>query len=111
MITGKRKLVVGAAVAVLAAVGATSAAVAAGSGDDNGEQGHGPITGPAYDRATARALEVVGSGRVTETEVGDEESYYQVEITKPDGSQVDVNLDESFDVVHTKAESPEDGED
>ena len=34
-----------------------------------------------------------GEGKVTETEVGDEESYYEVEITLDDGSQVDVQLD------------------
>ena len=40
-----------------------------------------------------------GEGRVTETEVGDEESYYEVEVTLDDGSQVDVQLDRSFNVV------------
>jgi hypothetical protein len=106
MMINKRKLIVGVAVAVLAAGGATGVALASGSDTAVGEH-QGPITGAAYDQATARALETVGSGRVTETEVGDEESYYQVEITKPDGSQVDVNLDESFNVVHTKSEAGE----
>jgi hypothetical protein len=36
---------------------------------------------------------------VTETEVGDEESYYEVEVTLDDGRQVDVQLDERFAVV------------
>jgi hypothetical protein len=31
--------------------------------------------------------------------VGDEESYYEVEVTRDDGSQVDVQLDENFAVV------------
>ena len=38
------------------------------------------------------------------TEVGDEESYYQVEVTLNDGSQVDVQLDENFKVVGSKHE-------
>ncbi len=33
---------------------------------------------------------------VTGTEVGDEESYYEVEVTKADGSQVDVQLNDNF---------------
>jgi hypothetical protein len=36
---------------------------------------------------------------VTETEVGDEESLYEVEVTLDDGTQVDVQLDEDFNVV------------
>jgi hypothetical protein len=41
---------------------------------------------------------------VTETEVGDEESYYEVEVTRPDGGQVDVQLDRGFNVVGDKAD-------
>jgi len=36
---------------------------------------------------------------VTDTEVGDEDSYYEVEVTLGDGSQVDVQLDKAFKVV------------
>ena len=64
-----------------------------------------PITGSAYDRAAAVALAQTGGGKITGTEVNDEESYYQVEVTKADGTQVDVNLDRAFNVVKTKAES------
>ena len=91
----------GAVVGALAIGGAATGVAMArsGGGDDQN-----PISGDAYERATAKALAVVGSGHVTETEQGDEESYYQVEVTKPDGSQVDVNLDERFNLVKTKAE-------
>ena len=41
---------------------------------------------------------------MTETEVGDEESYYEVEVTLDDGSQVDVQLDEDFNVVGDEAD-------
>ncbi len=58
-----------------------------------------PITGTALERASGVALERTGAGRVTETEIGDEESLYEVEVTLPDGSQVDVQLDERFDIV------------
>ncbi|CAN5534922.1 hypothetical protein BH24ACT4_BH24ACT4_17360 [soil metagenome] len=41
----------------------------------------------------------MGGGRVTDTEVGDEDSYYEVEVTADDGTQVDVQLDRDFNVV------------
>jgi hypothetical protein len=41
---------------------------------------------------------------VTETEVGDEEGYYEVEVTRADGSQVDVHLDRSFGVIDSSAD-------
>lgn len=92
-------------VLALAAIGGVSAAGALGA-DDN-EQ---PITGPALERASAAALEHTGGGQVTETEVGDEDSYYEVEVTLPDGSQVDVQLDEAFNVVgaNPDVEHPDD---
>jgi len=38
-------------------------------------------------------------GRVIDTEVGDEEGYYQIENTKDNGREVDVHLDEAFNVL------------
>jgi hypothetical protein len=63
-----------------------------------------PITGPAYDKAVEAALAHTGEGRVTETEAGDEDSYYEVEVTLDDGSQVDVQLDRDFNVVGDEAD-------
>ena len=59
-------------------------------------------------RPTPR-LAHTGEGRVTGTEVGDEDSYYEVEVTLDDGSQVDVQLDESFTVVSDKVDVETDG--
>ena len=81
---------------LLVAAVAGGAAVAAGGDDDATEQ---PISGAALERASDAALAHTGGGRVTGTEVGDEESYYEVEVTLADGSQVDVQLDATFDVV------------
>lgn len=64
-----------------------------------------PITGTALEQATAAALAHTGQGRVTGTEVGDEDSYYEVEVTLDDGSQVDVQLDKGFHVVETMTDS------
>lgn len=57
------------------------------------------ITGSELESASEAALSYLGEGEVTATEVGDEESYYEVEVTMPDGRQVDVQLDEQFQVV------------
>ena len=102
----KRKLAVAAALVVGAGAASGGAAIAAG-GDDDGTDS--PITGSALDHATAAALEHTGGGRVTGTEVGDEESYYEVEVTLEDGSKVDVQLDRSFNVVSSEQDHENDG--
>jgi uncharacterized membrane protein YkoI len=61
-----------------------------------------PITGSALNKASATALNHIGEGRVTDTEVGDEEGYYEVEITLDNGDEVDVHLDENFNVLSTE---------
>ena len=96
----KRALVVGGALVVLGAAGAGTAI--ATSDDDAGDR---PIEGPALEKASEAALEETGGGTVTETEVGDEESYYEVEVTREDGSQVDVQLDRDFQVVSSEGDS------
>jgi len=84
-----------AAATIAGAAAAGSGIAAAGGGNDS----EAPITGSAASRATAAALQHTGGGRVTGTEVGDEESYYEVEVTRDDGTEVDVQLDEGFTVV------------
>jgi uncharacterized membrane protein YkoI len=92
-------LIVGVSALALAAGGA-GVASATGGGDDSR-----PITGKALDGASAAALQATGGGTVTGTEVGDEESYYEVEVTKDDGSQVDVQLDRNLNPVGQSADS------
>jgi hypothetical protein len=70
--------------------------------------GDEPITGEALRLASAAALQHTGGGRVTETEVGDEEGYYEVEVTLADGRQVDVHLDADFRVISSEAEGEPD---
>jgi len=99
-------------VAMIVAVGITIAGVSAGvalatGGFDDAEK---PITGAALTHASAAALASTGGGRVTETEVGDEDGYYEVEVTLADGSQVDVHLDESFTVISTRADADKAGD-
>ena len=89
----KRTIIIITTVAALAAGGT---AIAAGARDDDATER--PISGDALEKAKAAALADT-PGRVTGTEVGDEESYYEVEVTRPNGSQVDVQLDREFRVV------------
>ena len=102
-----KALMAGGAVAAVV-LGGAGYAVAGGSDDDATDT---PITGSALDQASAAALEHTGEGRVTETEVGDEESYYEVEVTLDDGSQVDVQLDKQFNVVGDKVDSESEADD
>jgi hypothetical protein len=101
-----RRIAIAAAVAVIALGAGGAAIVSAGSGDDTDT----PITGTDLARASQAALDHTGEGRVTGTEVGDEESYYEVEVTLDNGSQVDVQLDKNFKVVESTADKEDDGQ-
>jgi uncharacterized protein with LGFP repeats len=106
-----RTLVIAAAVAMLVLLGA---GVAYATGGDSSAQ----PTGSNIEKAKSIALDHTNGGNVTGTEVGDEEGYYEVEVTSDDGSQVDVHLDRDFNVLGTPADhenhvdedSPDDGE-
>ncbi len=101
-----KTLLVAVALAMWLLVGA---GVAFATGSDSSEQ---QATGPGIEKAKSVALEHTNGGRVTGTEIGDEEGYYEVEVTRNDGTQVDVHLDRDFNVLSTPAdhESP-DGKD
>ena len=103
----KGALITGTVIAALAVGGVAIAGAAGGGDDDGGEQA---ISGTALDRASAAALDHTGGGRVTETETGDEESYYEVEVTRGDGSQVDVQLDRDFQVVGSEGDDDRGGD-
>jgi hypothetical protein len=77
----RTKLVLaGAAVAGVIAAG-SGAALALGGDRDT------PITGEDLEEASAAALAHTGEGTVTE--VVDEDSFYEVEVTLDDGRQID----------------------
>lgn len=87
-----------------AAVAANAAQTSEATEDAN-EGPDVPITGSALERASAVALDYAGEGRVTGTEVGDEEGYYEIEVTLNSGRQVDIHLDESFNVLSQISDS------
>ena len=101
-------VVAGAAVLALGGLG-TGVVAAAGVGDDDASET--AITGAAKDKAERAALAEVGEGRVTGTEVDDEQGKYEVEVTKDDGTQVDVHLDENFAVISTEGDGSDDSSD
>jgi uncharacterized membrane protein YkoI len=89
----KKRWIAGAVIAITVAVGGAGIAVATGGDDDQ------PLTGSALERASAAALTHTGGGTVTETEAGDDGAAYGVEVRLDDGRQVEVNLDEDFNVI------------
>jgi uncharacterized membrane protein YkoI len=102
-----RTLVIAAAVAMLLALGA--AGIAYANGGDSEEQ----VTGPDAQKAKSAAITAVGGGTLTEVEREDgDDGYgtsgvYEVEVTRDDGSQVEVHLDGDYNVVGQEAD--EDG--
>jgi uncharacterized membrane protein YkoI len=95
-----KKVLLGLALAMVVLAGA-GVAYATGSGEDSSGQ---QATGPGIEKAKSIALDHTNGGRVTGTEIGDEEGYYEVEVVRDDGSQVDVHLDRDFNVLSTPAD-------
>ena len=75
---------------------------------EDDEESEVAITGSALEKAAAAALAFIGEGSVTDSEIGDEEGYYEIEITLDNGNEVDVHLNENFNVISTEYENEED---
>jgi uncharacterized membrane protein YkoI len=107
MSLNRKYVAAGAAIAAIAA-GGVAVATAVGGGDDDR-----PVTGSDADRAKAAALEATGGGTVSEIEYqdGDGSGLYEVEVTKPDGSQVEVHVNAGFNDVGTAADDDSGAED
>ena len=87
----------GGAVVVVALAGA---GVAVASGLEPDESGSRDYTQQQADRATAAALDATGGGTANGVERDSENgATWEVEVTKTDGSTVDVRLDQSYAVV------------
>jgi uncharacterized membrane protein YkoI len=100
---------IGGAAAVALLAGGGGVAIAA-VGDDEDSRPDVAITGEALERASEAALSHVGGGEVTDSEVGDGEGYYEVEVTREDGSEIDVHLDEEFSVIGDEQDDAEAGD-
>ncbi len=98
-LTSKKVLIAAGAVVVAAGVGGIAYAVA----DDRDE-----LTGSTLDQASAAALKYVGDGRVTDSERSDKDDpgSYEVAVTRPDGTEVDVRLDDKFAIISVDDDRP-----
>ena len=106
----RRTLKIGAGILVAAALalGGTAIARATGAFDD----GDAALKSPLADRAGAAALRFTGGGRVHAVERDSEQgATYEVEVTKPNGSTVDVRLDANFRLVAIDGDSEADDSD
>lgn len=91
-----RRKVIGAIVIAVALVAIAGGAIAVAGNDD----AEGGVTGPQADRAIRSALEATGGGTVGAVERdGENGGTWEVEVTRADGSTVDVRLDDRFDVL------------
>ena len=102
---------------VLVSAGLAVAAGASGGGaidraaalvgrDDDASEGadrDDVLQGVAAQRAARAALRATGGGTVRGVERGDDGAAYDVEVRKPDGSVVEVQLDASFNVIRASA--------
>lgn len=101
-----RKRIVIIAIAVSAAAIVTGGAIAVASSDSEGS-----VTGPDADRAAQAALDATGGGTVLEVERDDGGAAWEVEVRTPDGTVVEVRLDEGFEVVSSGGDDGDTGED
>jgi hypothetical protein len=105
----KRIAVIGGGVALAAAL--VGGGVAVAGGGEAGEQGSHDYTQEQADRATEAALEATGGGTANSVERDSEDgATWEVEVTRTDGTTVDVRLDESYAVVVIDGDSEDAGE-
>ena len=97
-----RKLIVAAAATTALAAAGAGTAIAVSGGGDEGDQ----ATGAGAERARAAALAITGGGTANAVERDSENgATWEVEVTQPDGTTVDVRLDERFGLVVVEPDS------
>jgi hypothetical protein len=95
-------IVTGVVAVLVLALGGAAIARATGAFDD----GEGNLSGPQADNAKAGALRITGGGKVNAVERDSEKgATYEVEVTRKDGSTVDVRLDASYKLVVVDGDS------
>jgi len=98
----RKRLLLFTVIALFVAGTATAIVIATSEDDET------PISGEALEKASAAALAYTGGGTVTDSEIGDEEGFYEVEVTLADGREVDVHLDENFKVLSSGSDKEDD---
>lgn len=105
----KRAAVIGGGVAATAVL--VGGGVAVAGGGEAGEQGSHDFTQAQADEATDAALKATGGGQVNAVELDNEDgATWEVEVTKTDGTTVDVRLDEGYAVVVIEGDTEDAGE-
>jgi hypothetical protein len=85
-------------------IGVASAAVMAALSGGVATADDQEITGPAADQARTAAVKAVpGKAGKVEKETNEGAAYYGVLVTKTDGTQVEVHLDQGFHFLGTEA--------
>lgn len=94
---------------LLVAAGAAGTGIAVAGNNDDGTSSH-QYTPAQAEAAQAAALKATGGGKANSVETDDENgATYEVEVTKPDGTTVDVRLDESYAVVVIEGDTEDGG--
>jgi hypothetical protein len=93
--------------AVLAvAAGAAAVVAVGGAAIASGDDGEGTVTGRQADEATAAALRLTDGGHANSVERDSEDgATWEVEVTRTDGTTVDVRLDEGYRLVVIEGDS------
>ena len=90
-----KNILIATAAGVVLLLGGAGIALAVSDNDNDG-----PLTGETLDRASNAALAEVGPGTVTSADRNDDGgSAYDLEVRLDDGTTVDVELNDAFDVV------------
>jgi uncharacterized membrane protein YkoI len=93
--------------AVVAATIAAGGIAVATSSDDGGS-----VTGPEASEATAAALRETGGGTANSVELDDEDgAVWEVEVTRTDGTTVDVRMDANYEVVVVDSDDESESDD
>ena len=106
-----RTRVIAAGAVLGAAVAATAGGIAVAGNGDDGPASH-QYTEQQAELAKQAALDATGGGTVNSVESDSENgATYEVEVTKPDGTTVDVRLDDTFQVVVIEGDGEDAGSD
>jgi len=98
----KRKAIIAGTTAVVLAFGGVGVANAVSGGDDGDSQ----ATGSGAAKAKAAALALIPGGTANSVERdGEDGATWEVEVSRPDGSTVDVRLDANYQKVTIERDS------
>ena len=98
MTRSRKLLIAGAAILVLAVGGVGIAQAVGGDTDER-------VKGPEADRAAKAAVDAIGGGRAVGIERDDDHGEaWEVEVVRPDGSEVEVLLTRDLQEVGTETE-------